>query len=165
MPSRVLTILVLVLIPSLTGCSGLTPSSISTPTSTSEVLARETLIRFFFLLHSQDYHEASLSYGGSYATMIEHNPDLDPSDKAALLRGACEINGAACLEIYGSPTLETVSNGEFSFRVQFARDDGSILERGQCCGGSGPTENSFLITVKEVSPSEFVVMSSPIYLP
>ncbi|TFH41763.1 MAG: hypothetical protein E4H01_14445 [Lysobacterales bacterium] len=97
--------------------------------------------------------------------MIEHNPLLNPNDKVSLFQNACEINGAACLEIYGSPTLVTAFNGEFSFRVQFAQDDGSILERGPCCGGIGPTETSFLITVKEVSPGDFLVMDTPVYFP
>ena len=59
--------------------------------------ARETLLTYFSLLHSQRYDEVIYFYGGSYDILRDWNPAVDPNDYAALFKNGCTINGLMCL--------------------------------------------------------------------
>ena len=70
--------------------AALTPS----PSSTQEEvlldnqLALHVLVDFLESLHVGNYDEAAQLYGGTYETMTDQNPDIDPNDHTALLRNA-----------------------------------------------------------------------------
>jgi hypothetical protein len=102
--------------------------------------------------------------------MIDHNPDIDPLDRAALLRAACEINGAQCLQV-ASERLQVDSpapKGQFHFEVQFQREDGSIFSQESCCGEAadeGGGQRTFAYRVRRVGEYLFQVLDPPIYAP
>ena len=72
---------------SCTSQPGNTPGPISRPSIANE--AHQTLIRFFALLNEKKYSESDLLHGGSYEKVRGWNPDIDPSEHAVLLAGAC----------------------------------------------------------------------------
>ena len=132
------------------------------------VLAQQALTTFFADLHAGRYDQAAEAYAGPYETMIDHNPSLDPADHVALLRNACTINGAQCLEIRTAELLPTEAAGEFRFAVQFQLDDGSVFVQGPCCGGSVedfPPFSTFTYVVIKGEGGRFRVMDMPVYKP
>lgn len=147
------------------GCRGQLNSASSAVSTPPEQIAQDVLIEYFSLLHSGNYQEASELFGGSYYTLIEQNPTIDPSNHAALFKNACEINGAQCLKISGAPILDRISDRDFVFLVEFEREDGSIFSRGPCCGGPQPPARSFSFVVMQISEGEFLVIDTPIFVP
>jgi hypothetical protein len=137
-------------------------------TSSETELAIRALTAFFSHLHAGEYEQAAGLYGGTYDVMIDHNPEIDPDNHAALFRNACTINGAQCLEI-GSIVLEDLfTPWEFKFVVQFKNDDGSIFELGPCCGeteSDQPPQSVFVYTVVKTATDDYVVMEMPVYTP
>lgn len=145
--------------------------SSSAPGSPSEAdlhEARRALYAFFAHLQAGEYERAVAYYGGSYDVMQDHNPSIDPDDRAALFRNACTVNGAQCLKVHGVTLLGQPSPMEYQFAVQFANEDGSIFGRGPCCGeedsGQFP-EEEFIYTVRLECTGKYVVAEMPVYLP
>jgi DNA-binding CsgD family transcriptional regulator len=139
-----------------------------------EPIALGILVDFLTYLYKGEYEKAASLYGGSYETMIDHNPDIDPNDHSTLLHNACLINGAQCLEVLsaGPATagpIESINMSEFKFQVEFANPDGSLFVLGPCCGGNEtdfPSQSIFYFTVNLVESSpEFKVMDMPPYAP
>jgi hypothetical protein len=124
--------------------------------------AQQTLLDFLSALHSGQYETAASLYGGTYDVMHDHNPLLDPSDHAALLRNACTINGAACLEVLAIESAPD-DEGTFVFKVQFQQEDGSLFVLDPCInsGSGSPSVSTFLF---HVSP-DLLVLDMPPYLP
>ncbi|MCJ7722919.1 MAG: hypothetical protein MUP03_02185 [Anaerolineales bacterium] len=60
--------------------------------SSDQELGRQTLYQFFNHLHDGKYLEAASLYGGEYEMMIAQNPDLDPTDPAALFSNTRTLN-------------------------------------------------------------------------
>jgi hypothetical protein len=143
------------------------------PVSATEKLndeerAQYTLIGFLENLHNGKYDEAARLYGGSYQTMIDHNPDIDPNDHTALLRNACTLNGMQCFRGKIIGLEDKVSDAKYVFIVELLKDDGILFVLGPCCGGnqtSSPPQSVFLFTVIKVDPNEFTVMDMPPYAP
>ena len=130
--------------------------------------ARDALQRFFDLLNEEQYSEAVLLYGGSYDTMRDHNPSLLPTDLAALMRNACQINGAMCLRPRSITPAQADSSAEFLFQVEFQNKDGSLFIRGPCCGASPadqPPQSVFSYSVIRGPQGQFAVMDMPPYVP
>lgn len=131
-------------------------------------LAIRALTTFFSHLHAGEYEQAAALYGGSYDIMIDHNPEIDTDDHAALFHHACRINGAQCLET-GSVVLdEQPSPTKFIFAVEFKNDDGSLFELGPCCGETEtdlPPRSVFVYTVKKSTTDKYVVLEMPVYTP
>jgi DNA-binding CsgD family transcriptional regulator len=141
-----------------------------------EQLGLHTLVDFLTYLYEGDYEKAAQLYGGSYEIMLEHNPEMDPNDHAALLQNACTINGAQCLRIFSAgPTsagpyesYELANQFEFTYQVEFADDDGTRFVLGPCCGANAtdsPPQSIFYFTVVKVEPGRFLVMDMPPYAP
>jgi hypothetical protein len=131
-------------------------------------LARETLEAFFTALHEGRYSDAVPLYGGPYDTMRDHNPSTAYNDLAALMRNACEINGAACLLPSTIAFQEVTPNAEFLFLVEFLNNDGTLFVRGPCCGASPtdqPPQSVFLYIVTRFPQGAFLVMEMPPYVP
>lgn len=102
--------------------------------------------------------------------MVEHNPDIDPDDHTSLLRNACTINGANCLEVYTAGLDKAISKTEFVFKVDFVNSDGEIFSLGPCCGSNEPDFQfqivfNFRVVKDENAEHGFLVMDMPPYSP
>ena len=98
--------------------------------------------------------------------MIDQNPAISPTDPAALLRNACTINGAQCLQARNIVLDEKESDSEFVYRVEFEKEDGSLFVQGPCCGATDTEERSnFLFGVSRNAEGKFVVMDMVPYVP
>jgi hypothetical protein len=154
----------------LAGCTN-SPGEVDTPGegNSDELAARAALIAFFDHLHTGEYAAAADLYGGSYETMIAHNPSIDPSDHAALLRAACTLNGAQCLKVASAALQESGdADAVIVYSVEFLREDGSIFTRGPCCGEAGEeggARQDFTIRVRKEAGSLFRILDPPIYTP
>ena len=159
---------VLLLIIFLAGCRP-QPTNTAEPTSlpSTAAEAEQTLIEFFSSLHAKEYTGAVSFYGGSYETLQGNNPDLDPSDHAALWARGCEVNGLQCLEVR-TATFVSVEVDTYIFQVEFNNPDGSLFVRGPCCGADEtemPPVSEFEYRVSRNIDGKFVVMDLPPYIP
>ena len=152
---RILALLLL----SLTACVAPTPAP-----SLDE--AEGALRSYFDALHEGRYHEAASLYAGDYAALEANNPDLDPSDRAGLLERWCEQNGGVCLTVLTVVNRGLSTEGEFTFVVEFANDDGSTFEIGPCCGeeDTGERTREFAYTVRSTE-GVLAVLELPPYVP
>ena len=147
-----------------------TPQAELPPTDSSSDAqrAQEVLIDFLESLHNGEYEKAAQLYGGTYETMIDHNPSMNPEDHVALLQTACTINGAQCLPVKGMSLDRKVANMEFVFKVEFLNADGTLFVLGPCCGGNEtdfPPQSVFYLTVVKMDKDNYVVMDMPPYAP
>ena len=167
---RYLTLLILTILltscvaqpiaPTLTG-----PAPTSLPSTASE--AQQVLIEFFALLNAEQYAEADALYGGSYEGLQTNNPDIDPSDHAALWAKGCKQNGLQCLEVR-STTFQKLVGDSYVFQVEFSNPDGSLFVLGPCCGANEtemPPVSQFEFTVSRNADHKFLVMNTPPYVP
>lgn len=137
-------------------------------TLSEDQLALDSLANFLESLHNGKYDEAARFYGGTYETMIDHNPGVNPNDHAALLRNACTINGMQCLQARSVSLEKRVSDTEFVFKVEFLMDDGTLFELGPCCGGDETDfspQSVFYFTVIKLDNNQFFVIDTPPYAP
>jgi hypothetical protein len=140
----------------------------STDSQSDDQRARDVLIEFLQSLHNSEYDKAAQLYAGTYETMRDHNPSTNPDDHVALLRNACTINGAQCLQVKSAALDQKVSNTEFVFRVEFLNGDGTLFVLGPCCGGNEtdfPPQSVFYLTVVKTDKDNYVVMDMPPYAP
>ena len=125
------------------------------------------MIEFFALLNAEKYTEAATLYGGSYEGLQANNPDIDPSDHAALWSRGCKQNGFQCLEIR-STTFKELVGDSYVFQVEFNNPDGSLFVLGPCCGANEtemPPVSQFEYTVSRNAEHRYVVMNTPPYVP
>jgi hypothetical protein len=158
----------LLLLIALTSCSNRNPKVTNTPGSTDEQSAQKVLLNFLENMHSGRFQEAVKSYGGSYQALIENNTNISSNDYAKLLEAACRINGFQCLEVQTTKLEKGISATEFSFRVEFLNENGTLFIRGPCCGGNAtdfPPESSFMFRVTKDKEGNFRVMDLPPYVP
>lgn len=116
------------------------------------------------------YDRAAALYGGSYDTLIEMNPNIDPGDRAVLLRNACEVNGFQCLrlrDVISSIAVRGEGGARIVFFVVYLADrDDEIFALGACCGGEGGLPQiRFTFNVKELEDGAFRVVDLPPYIP
>jgi len=146
-----------------------TPEARPTPTSLPSTAgeAQEVLITFFQLMNAKKYTEGDALYGGSYETMQNWNPDIDPSDHIVLWTKACEQNGLVCL-LARTVTFKELQGDTYVFQVEFSNPDGSLFVLGPCCGANEtemPPVSQFEYHVNRNSNGKFVVMEMPPYVP
>lgn len=144
-----------------------TPQPAQASPSSEEMRALQALGEFFTLLHEKNYEAAVPLYGGEYVILQGWNPDIDPSDYAALWKNACELNGLRCLEVRSS-TLQHQEGDTYIFQVEFSNLDGGLFVLGPCCGADEtemPPVSQFEYTVVRNSEGKFVVMNTPPYVP
>ncbi len=161
-------LLIIALVFTLGACT-VKPSTLqTTETLSDDQLALHALVDFLENLHAGKYDEAARLYGGTYETMIDHNPSIDPDNHAALFQNACTINGAQCLEVRSADLQKKVSATEFIFQVEFQNPDSSLFVRGSCCGGNEtdfPPQSIFLFKVIKNDEDKFLVMDMVPYTP
>lgn len=103
-----------------------TATAVATPNA--QEIAQSALQRYFQLLHDGRYAEAMTYYGGSYDELARLNPD-DAASHADLLKDACTQNGYQCLTAKTITRAEAVAADVYTFQVEFAQADGSLLVR------------------------------------
>jgi hypothetical protein len=153
-----LRILALLLLP-LTACTSMAPAA-----SLDE--AEGALRSYFDALHDGRFNEAASLYSGDYDQLQADNPDVDPSDRAGLLERWCRQNGGVCLPVQTVVERGLSREGEFTFVVEFANDDGSTFEIGPCCGevDTGERKREFAYTVRGAE-GVLAVLELPPYVP
>lgn len=137
-------------------------------TSNDKQLALEVLTDFLQYLHNGNYEKAAQLYGGTYETMIDHNPSVDPNEHATLLKNACTINGMQCLQVKSVSLYKKLSTTEFVFSVDFLNADDTLFFLGPCCGDNATDfspRSVFNFTVIKVAKNRFFVMDMPPYVP
>jgi hypothetical protein len=130
-------------------------------------LALDALLGFFDALHQENYAEAAGYYGGSYESLQNNNPTIDPNDRAALLTSACQENGYVCLPVLSYVLTSQPDLDEFRFLVTFDRE-GEAFVMGPCCGASAidqPPVEQFTYTVKKDDTGTYRVQELPVYVP
>jgi hypothetical protein len=129
--------------------------------------AHDVLVSFLTLLNTKKYTEAVLQYGGEYEALQVFNPEIDPGDHVALWTWACDHQLLQCLEVR-SATFKELRGDTYVFQVEFSNPDGSLFERGPCCGNSEtemPSVSQFEFRVSRNTDHKFMVMDTPPYVP
>lgn len=133
------------------------------PTSSAEAV----LVGFLSSLADGNYDVAAGLYGGSYGTLRDWNPVLDPEAVTNLWENGCTKNGLQCLELRRVVKTSVEEDGVFRFDVELSTAEGELFERGPCCGedpASSPPVSVFEFTVEDVG-GRFVVTQMPPYVP
>lgn len=142
-----------------------TAVSTSMPSTMEE--AYDVLVSFLTLLHTKDYADAAPLYGGEYEQLQVFNPQIDPADKVALWKAACDNQQLQCLEVR-SAVFKNLSGDSYIFQVEFSNPDGSLFVLGPCCGANEtgmPPVSQFAYTVSRNGEHHYVVMDPPPYVP
>lgn len=129
--------------------------------------AQETLITYFNLLKEGEYEQAAGLYGGDYTQLTDNNPEIDPSDHAALLEAGCTRNGLQCLAVKNIANVAPLSPTDYRFTIEFQNQDGSLFALGPCCGADPeafPPFTQFDFRVRKTD-DRFVVLDLPVYVP
>jgi hypothetical protein len=140
-----------------------------TPASPSSDLekARSVLIEYFDDLHTGDYDAAADLFGGDLSILIDSNPNVDPTNTAALLEAACTFQ-LRCLPIKAIVYASQVGESLFNFTLEFSNPDGSLFVLGPCCGATEtdmPPVSEFECSVEEISQGKHMVLCLPVYVP
>jgi hypothetical protein len=129
--------------------------------------AQNALSSFFAELNAGRYDAVPHWYAGSYETLIEFNPEVNPDDQASLWQNGCQINGLQCLTVRTATFNELSSKGEFIFTVEFNTQDSNLFVLEACCGENptNPPQFQFEYRVVKGSDGVFRVLDMPVYLP
>ena len=123
---------------------------------------------YFDSLSTGNYLAAAQVYGGDYSQLIEYNPELPPTDYAALFEAACEVNGFICdLEISSILEVEQVSDLAVQYTLTLQYPDGVPFKLEYCCTSGlrkQLAQNEFVYTVAW-RDGFFKVLELPIYAP
>lgn len=143
-------------------------AQLRTPQNAADIaLARQALGAYLAALNQQDYALAAQLYGGSYEALIAANPAISSGATRALFDAACNTNGYVCTLRLGTLADETqVGADEFRFTVTLLNPDGSLFQRGPCCGddSAAPPQTRFEFRVKNLD-GQFLVITLPPYVP
>jgi len=153
--------------PTLAQLEPLLPVSVEPSANATDLeRARHALVSFFTFLHDGQYAEAEELYGGSYESMVYHNPDIPPEDTATLWEARC-THQTICMYVHRIVSEKLIAPNEFEFVVEFVWMDGTLFKFGPCCGATEaemPPVWQFPYTVKKID-GEFKVMEEPVLLP
>ena len=130
--------------------------------------AKLDLINFFVYLNHGKYDQAVPLYGGSFEQLQDWNPELDPVDKAGLLKAGCEMNGLQCLQLYSADLITQPSDLEFVYTVTYRNPDNSQFVRGPCCGATEtemPSVTKFEVHVSCTREGVCQILDLPPYVP
>jgi len=151
------------------------PEKVSVDPIASAVIALQDYLNSLYWgghggLDDYTYERAADLYAGSYETLVEMNPGIDPDDRVAFLRHACEVNGFQCLRLYDviSSNLGRPENDArlVFFTVRLMNPDGSLFALGSCCGSEAePPQTRFGFTVRQMEDGTFKVLHLPPYVP
>ncbi len=126
--------------------------------------AGNTLREFFTALYVGDYVLGAKLYGGDTQILQDWNPDIQNDLPAWLARG-CNQNGLVCLLPRSLTYIGPDADGALQFVVEFNNPDGTLFQRGPCCGEeTGPVESAFLYRVVQ-QDDLWLVLDLPPYVP
>ena len=124
----------------------------------------ETLDAFLAAVHDGDFRTAAVLYGGSYESMADWNPQVDPSDAPGLFEAAC-THQLRCELAVRRVLAGSIQPDEHTFYVEFQTDDGQLWSMGPCCGDTeAPTVSQFPFVVSRTAGG-WRVLTLPIYTP
>ncbi|HSQ37839.1 MAG TPA: hypothetical protein VLS92_08110 [Acidimicrobiia bacterium] len=124
----------------------------------------ETLEAFLAAVHDGDFRTAAILYGGSYESLVDWNPLVDPSDAPALFEAAC-THQLRCELAVRRVLAGPIQPDEYTFYVEFQTDDGEPWTMGPCCGSeTDPTVSQFPFIVSRTAAG-WRVLTPPIYTP
>jgi hypothetical protein len=138
----------------------------SAPVTKDLKQARELLVRYFKLLHDGRYDQAVKVYADGYDILADWNPDVPANQHAQLFAAACERQ-LQCLEVSRVVYARAVSASQFELTVEFKNEDGTLFERGPCCGATEaemPPMSQFTYTVEKIG-GVLRVHGLPVYVP
>ena len=130
--------------------------------------AQYFLLDFLENLHNGNYDQAAGFYGGSYQTMIDQNPGIDPNDHTTLLKNACTLNGMQCLRAKIIGLEAEIPNEKYVFLVELLDINGGLFKLEPCCGEDIPSiapQSVFSFTVIKTDQNKFTIMDMPPYTP
>jgi len=123
--------------------------------------AKGAIYDFLGALNSGDYIRAAKLYGGDTSFLADWNPDIT-NDLPAWLERACTQNGLMCLLPRSLTYRGPDSDGALQFLVEYNNPDGTLFQRGPCCGDeSGTTETSFLVRARQQDDLWLVLDTPP----
>ena len=124
----------------------------------------ETLGAFLAAVHDGDFRGAAILYGGSYESLVDWNPLVDPSDAPALFEAAC-THQLRCELAVRRVLAGPIQPDEYTFYVEFQTDDGELWTMGPCCGSeTDPTVSQFPFVVSWTANGPRV-LTMPVYTP
>ncbi|MFZ5922851.1 MAG: hypothetical protein ACOYY3_17550 [Chloroflexota bacterium] len=131
----------------------------------SALEAAESVLRdFLYFMHAGGYVQAATLYGGDTQVLQDWNPDIQ-NDLPAWLERGCQQNGLMCLPLRSVTYIGQDTDGAFQFMVEFNLMDGTLFQRGPCCGDeTGPVETSFLYRVAQ-QDGAWLALDLPPYVP
>lgn len=130
---------------------------------TPDQQAKVVLVEFLNALHEKNYEAAMMYYGGDYAQLQDWNPAIDPSDREALWKNGCEVNGLNCLAVRNLALESQPDENTFNFIVWFTNPDGVTEFSAQPMGVS-EAQNEFSFTVTR-NDDQYRVETMPVYTP
>jgi len=126
--------------------------------------SREALEAFLAAVHDGDFRTAAVLYGGSYESMADWNPQVDPSDAPGLFEAAC-THQLRCELAVRRVLAGSIQPDEHTFYLEFQTDDGQLWSLGPCCGDTeAPTLSQFPFVVSRTAGG-WRVLTPPIYTP
>ncbi len=133
----------------------------------SSASAEEALAAFFGALSSGDYESAVDLYGGTYEILAGWNPEVNPDNKAALLKSGCMRNGLQCLELRRIVERRSMPDGAIRFVVEFSTHEGELFVRGPCGDEDSAASSPELLFTYDVGDvgGRFKVFGLPPYVP
>jgi hypothetical protein len=157
--------LLVVAIPMLAACTLSISSSDQAPKTDPASLASQAVKAFYQDLADNNYSAAAGLYAGSYDWLQGNNPDIAPSNRPALLERYCTRNGGVCLPVREIKNIEG-SSIDLTVEVTLSNKDGSLYERGPCCGevDTGQRESVFKVQTQSFNGT-FMVLDLPPYVP
>jgi hypothetical protein len=128
-------------------------------------MASQAVKSFYQDLADKNYVAAAALYAGSYDWLQSNNPDIASDNRAALLERYCTRNGGVCLPVREVKHVEG-SSIYLSVEVTLSNQDGSLFERGPCCGqtDTGQKVSVFKVQAQSVNGT-FMVLDLPPYIP
>ncbi len=126
--------------------------------------AEAAMRQYFAALAGADYAKVIQLYGGSYETLQDNNPDLDPTDKPTLWGRGCEQNGLQCLPLRAVLAARALPDSSYQFEVEFSLQSGELFQQGPCCGDVGQPNLRFIYTVSKQAGT-WKVQELPPYIP
>jgi hypothetical protein len=110
-------------------------------------------------------------YGGSYETLVELNPGVEPTDYPALLANACQVNGFQCLrlrEVIATRARLAVGGAlDVQVTVHLTDPDGGLFALRPCCGQDAieDPQTDFTFTVRQWQDGTLKVLELPPCMP
>jgi hypothetical protein len=121
-------------------------------------IGKEAIIDFLASLHDKDYSKAVIAFGGDYGELRNWNPDIAPTDLAALWKAGCELNGLQCLEIRNLAFASQPDSDTIIYNIWFSNPD-KITEFKDPQSGA----TFFKFTVKRID-GKLLVITPPVYV-